>query len=87
VHKGIFFTEADLPGEDCGRVSVTINRQNADLAEVKERLARSASQRGANAVTVFSYGQKKHSAAKLMNPFVWDSESWFGEGQAKRVPP
>ena len=87
MHRGVFITEQGLPGEDLGRLSVTIGRQNADLGQIKEKLAAEALARGANAVALLSYGQRKHSTGQLINPFRWDTESWFGEGQALRVPP
>lgn len=86
VHGGVFVTEADLPGESLGEVSVSIGKQNANLAEVKEKLAAAALKRGANAVARLRYGQRKHSPMKLINPLRWDTESWVGEGEAKRVP-
>jgi hypothetical protein len=86
LHQGVFVTEADLPGEGLGAISITIGRQNANLVEVKERLAYEAARRGANAVIGFQYGQRKHGPLQLVNPFRWDTESWFGEGEAKRVP-
>ncbi len=87
VHDGIFVTEDDLPGQSIGLVSVTIGRQNANLSEIKDRLAREAAGRGANAVTELRYGQRKHGPLQLLNPLRWDTESWVGEGNAKRVDP
>jgi hypothetical protein len=87
MHHGVFITEQGLPGEDLGPLSVTIGRQNADLGQIKEKLAAEALARGGNAVALLSYGQRKHSAGQLINPFRWDTESWFGKGQALRVPP
>lgn len=87
VHRGVFITEQDLPGENLGLLSVTISRQNADLGEIKERLAAQALARGANAISRLSYGQRKHGPGQLINPFRWDTESWFGEGHALQVPP
>lgn len=87
LHEGIFVTEDDLPGESLGPVTVSIGRQNANLDEVKERLARAAAKQGANAVSGLNYGQKKHGPLKLVNPLRWDTESWVGEGDAKVVPP
>ncbi len=86
VHRGVFVTEDALPGQNLGTVSVSIGRQNANLSEVKERIAREAEGRDANAVANFTYGQKKHGPVQLMNPFRWDTESWFGEGTAMRAP-
>jgi hypothetical protein len=85
LHEGIFVTEGDLPGDSIGPVKVSIGRQNANLDEVKDRLARVAARQGANAVCNLRYGQRKHGPAKLINPFRWDTESWVGEGEAKRV--
>jgi hypothetical protein len=88
VHSGgVFITEDDLPGESLGVISISIGRQNANLSEVKERLAREAAKRGANAVSNLKYGQRKHGPLGLVNPFRWDTESWVGEGEAKRVQP
>jgi hypothetical protein len=87
LHQGVFITEAELPGESLGPVTVSIGRQNANLDEVKERLAREAAGKGANAVSGLRYGQRKHGALKLVNPLRWDTESWEGEGEARLVPP
>jgi hypothetical protein len=87
IHSGIFITEQELPGEDLGSLSVTIGRQNADLGQIKEQLAAEAIACGANAVAQLSYGQRKHGPGQLLNPLRWDTEMWFGEGQARRVPP
>jgi hypothetical protein len=86
VHDGVFVTEGDLPGESLGKISIAIGRQNANLAEVKEKLAEEATRRGANAVAKLQYGQRRHGPGKLINPLRWDTESWIGEGEAKRVP-
>jgi hypothetical protein len=86
IHGGIFVTEGDMPGESLGEISVAIGKQNANLVEVKEKLAAEAAKRGANAVAHLQYGQRKHGPLKLVNPLRWDTESWVGEGEAKRVP-
>lgn len=85
VHRGVFVTEGELPGHELGAVSVSIGRQNANLRDVKERIAREAESRGANAVANFTYGQKKHGPLQLINPVRWDTESWIGEGTAMSV--
>ncbi|HEU5254093.1 MAG TPA: hypothetical protein VFU16_12290 [Solirubrobacterales bacterium] len=86
VHQGVFVTEGDLPGESLGKVSVSIGKQNANLAEIKEKLAAEAHKRGANAVASLRYGQRKHGPLQLVNPLRWDTEVWVGEGEAKRTP-
>lgn len=85
VHGGVFVTEGDLPGDSLGEISVSIGKQNANLSEVKEKLAAEAAKRGANAVVCLRYGQRRHGPGKLINPLRWDTESWVGEGEAKRV--
>lgn len=85
LHRGVFITESDLPGESLGHISVAIGKQNANLVEVKEKLAAEATKRGANAVANLYYGQRKHGPGQLLNPFRWDTEAWVGEGEAKQV--
>jgi hypothetical protein len=87
LHGDVFITEGELPGENLGVVQAHIGRQNANLSEIKEQLAQKAARRGANGVAHLKYGQRKHGPLELMNPFRWDTESWFGEGEAIRVPP
>lgn len=85
-HDGIFFTEQEIRGPlSHGHISVEVSRQNANLFEVKKRLAAEARARGANAVMNFSYGQRAHSWWSQLFTFRWDSESWYGEGDAVSV--
>ena len=85
VCDNVFFTEDTTPvGSDAGRISVEISRQNSDLNAVKEKMAAEAHRRGANTITSFRYGQRKHSGRKLF-ALKWDTESWFGEGEARRT--
>ncbi len=66
---GIFFAEALIPGARVlERVSVEIDKQNANLDQVKRELAEKATKKGASAVQAFRYGQKK--------------KGWYGEGDA-----
>ena len=64
------------------RISVTVNRQNSNLSEVKKRMASQAHQVGANSIVNFRYGQRSHKWWQLVFTFKWDSEGWFGEGDA-----
>lgn len=79
---GVFFTEYSVGGQDLGPITVEISRQNSNLQEVKARLAAEARCRGANAVTGFKYGQRKHKTWQLALTLKWDTESWYGEGRA-----
>lgn len=82
----IFFTESTVPGADVLRhLSVEISRQNANLTEVKQRLAGQARRLGATAVMNFRYGQKKHQWWELVFTLKWDTESWHGEGDAVKL--
>jgi hypothetical protein len=86
IHDGIFFTEESIEGgEFLGEIDIRIGRQNANLGDVKQALARKAKQTGATAVANFRYGQRKHGPMQLLNPFRWDTESWYGEGKAVKI--
>jgi hypothetical protein len=82
---GVFFTEASSPQPVIRRVAVEISRQNSNLTEVKTRMAEQARSAGANAITNFVYGQRAHKWWRQAFSFKWDSESWFGEGDAVQL--
>jgi len=80
---GVFFTESVIAGvQKVRHVHVEISRQNANLAEVRQRLAVEAMRAGCNAVMGFQYGQKAHSWWEQLINFKWDTESWHGSGDA-----
>jgi hypothetical protein len=86
VYDGVFFTEAHIPGTKVIRhLNVEISRQNADLSEVKQRLAAGAHDCDGTAIMNFRYGQKKHHSWELLFTFKWDTESWHGSGDAVKV--
>jgi hypothetical protein len=83
----VFFSEPVIPKADYkGFVSVEISRQNSTLSAVKEALAAKAKSLGANAISDFKYGQRAHPWWEQMLTFKWDTESWYGEGKAVRIP-
>jgi hypothetical protein len=83
VHKGVLFTEETIPDARVLRhLRVQISRQNSNLGEVKDRLARKAKKRGATAVMNFRYGQKRNPWWQLFFTLRFDTESWHGEGDA-----
>lgn len=85
VCDGVFFTESEIPGSSTvRRVEVEISRQNANLMEVKKRMAAEAKHSGSYAITSFKYGQRSHPWWQLAW-LKWDTESWFGTGDAVRV--
>ena len=86
VYEGMFFTENAVPGATTIRhLHVEISRQNADVGEVKRRLAQEARTIGANVLMNFRYGQKKHRWRELVFTLKWDSESWHGDGDAVKL--
>lgn len=83
VH-GIFFSEGFAPPgvKVIRRISVSRNRQNSNLNEIKTMMAKYARSAGANAIVGFKYGQRSHKWWQLVFTFKWDSEAWYGEGDA-----
>src|SRR5439155_24977474 len=85
VAEDVFFTESEIPDAEVIRhVRVEISRQNANLGQVKARLAVQAREIGATAIMNFRYGEKAHSRWQLIK-LKWDTESWHGEGDAVTV--
>lgn len=82
VTDGIFFCESSIPDSQIvGHVEVEISRQNANLSEIKARLASQAKARGATAIANFTYGQRAHPWWQAF-ALKWDTESWHGSGDA-----
>ena len=86
-HQGVFFTEdvVQAAAHPRGRIQVEISRQNSNLTEVKNEMARQAKAKGANVIQNFQYGQKAHKWWELVFTFKWDTESWHGAGDAIAV--
>lgn len=86
-YQGVFFTEGVLhtPAQPCGLIQVEISRQNSNLTEVKNEMARQARAKGANVIQNFRYGQKAHKWWEQVFTLKWDTESWHGAGDAIAV--
>lgn len=84
VCDDIFFTEAEIPCHSVKHLKIEISRQNSSLTEVKQQLAASAKAMGATAIINFRYGQKSHVWWQYLL-FKWDTESWYGEGDAIKI--
>jgi len=85
-YEGVFFTEGTIVGASPIRhLFVEISRQNANLRDVKSRLVSQARGIQANGLMNFRYGQRSHPWWKLVLTFKWDTESWYGEGDAVRL--
>ena len=84
---GIFFTEDAAAGSRLSAqlLTVEISRQNSNLQQVKQRLAKKVREAGGNSLVGFRYGQRSHSIFAQVLTFKWDTESWYGEGYAARV--
>lgn len=82
----VFFTESSTDNVVVIRhLSTEVSRQNADLRQVRSRLAKAAHAANANCIMNFKYGQKKHSWWQLIFTIKWDTESWYGEGDAVQL--
>jgi hypothetical protein len=85
--EGIFFTEMLAPPgcQTLKFLTVSRNRQNSNLGEIKKLMATEAMSINANAIVGFKYGQRTHKWWQQVFTFKWDSEAWFGEGNAVRL--
>jgi hypothetical protein len=81
VLNGIFFTELDIsePYSILRSIKVRSEKMNANLAFVKQKMAKEAKQLSADAIIRFKYGQKR----SLLS--LWDDTVWYGEGDAVKV--
>ncbi|MEX0754714.1 MAG: hypothetical protein WD556_06285 [Actinomycetota bacterium] len=87
VHAGVFFTELTIPQADViDFIRIEISRQNAHLGLVKDKMAQEANRKGAVVIQKFRYGQRAHKWWQQAFTLKWDSESWYGEGQACAPP-
>jgi hypothetical protein len=88
IHQEVFFTEIEIPGAvPAAHIRVEISRQNANLSQVKDRMAKEARAKGSSAIQKFRYGQRAHKWWEQALTFKWDTESWYGEGEACKPPP
>ena len=83
TQNNVFFTESSIANAVVIRhLSTEISRQNADLRQVRKNLANEALAANANYIMNFKYGQKQHPWWQLVFTLKWDTESWYGEGDA-----
>jgi len=81
--EGVTFIESSIPSAQVIKhLNVEISRQNANLSDVKKLLAQKAKAIGATTIMNFRYGQKAHKWWELIFTLKWDTESWYGEGDA-----
>ncbi|MBF0467045.1 MAG: hypothetical protein HQK94_18415 [Nitrospirae bacterium] len=86
IFNNIFFTESFIANAaQLKRIRVEISRQNSNLTKIKEKMANEAKVVGATAIMNFKYGQRAHKRWDLVFSFKWDTESWYGEGDAIKI--
>ena len=86
IADDVFFTEDSVDGGRLAtRIKVEVSRQNANLGQVKQKMAAQATAAGATVIANFRYGQRPHRGLRLLLP-KWDTESWYGEGDALTGP-
>jgi hypothetical protein len=82
---GVFFSESAPSNLNVIKhIKVELARQNANLSDLKVKLAQQAKGAGANAIVNFRYGQQSHKWWQHLT-FRWDTESWQGEGDAVKL--
>lgn len=82
----IFFTEdIIINAKIIEHLRKEISLQNSNLSEIKKLLASEAKSVGATTIMNFKYGQQKHKTWELLFSFKWDTESWYGEGDAVNI--
>jgi hypothetical protein len=86
VVSGVLFSDGNLPGEELEDVVVSISRQNALPSEIKRKMAEKVKAMGGNAVSNFEIAQSGHHWVFTASLLMWDSESLYGVGKARKIP-
>lgn len=86
IIDGVLFSDADLPGTELDNVVVSISRQNALPSDIKRLMAVKVKNMGGNAVANFEIAQAGHHWIFTASLLMWDTESLYGVGKAKKIP-
>lgn len=86
IVDGILFSDSDLPGDEIQQVVVNISKQNALPSDLKKKMAAKVKALGANAVSNFEVAQSGHHWLFAASILMWDTESLYGVGKAKKIP-
>ena len=86
IVDGILFSNSELPGDDIKQVVVSISKQNALPSDLKKKMAAKVKELGANAVSNFEVAQSGHHWIFTASILMWDTESLYGVGTAKKIP-
>jgi hypothetical protein len=85
IVEGVLFSDSELPGEDLGQVVVSISKQNTLPSDIKKKMAKKVKSLGANAVEKFETAQSGHHWLFTASILMWDTESLYGVGVAKKI--
>jgi hypothetical protein len=85
IVDGVLFSDGELPGEEIQQVVITISKQNALPSDLKKKMALKVKALGGNAVSNFEVAQSGHHWIFTASPFMWDTESLYGVGKARRI--
>jgi hypothetical protein len=85
IVDGVLFSDADLPGEEIQQVVISISKQNALPSDLKKKMAAKVKALGGNALSNFEVAQSGHHWIFTASLFMWDTESLYGVGKARRI--
>jgi hypothetical protein len=86
IVDGVLFSDLDLPGDEIEQIVVSISKQNALPSDLKKKMAAKAKTIGANAISNFEVAQSGHHWLFTASILMWDTESLYGVGKARRIP-
>ncbi len=86
IVDGILFSDGDLPGDEIEQVVISISRQNALPSDIKKKMAAKVKALGGNAVSNFEVAQSGHHWLFTASILMWDTESLYGVGKARKIP-
>jgi len=86
IVDGVLFSDLDLPGDEIEQIVVSISKQNALPSDLKKKMAVKAKTIGANAISNFEVAQSGHHWLFTASILMWDTESLYGVGKARRIP-
>lgn len=85
IVDGVLFSDGDLPGEDLEQVVVSISKQNALPSDIKKKMAKKVKEKGGNAISNFEVAQSGHHWLFTASILMWDTESLYGVGKARKI--
>ena len=86
IVDGVLFSDSELPGEEIEDIVISISRQNALPSDVKKKMAKKVRELKGNAVSNFEVAQSGHHWIFTASILMWDTESLYGVGKARKIP-